>query len=89
MDINYETAYKEALERTQNVSGEWSSPEAVAKYVFPEIKNLVTKAEEDKRIDSGMSILDEDYQFTRKAEEVGSSPKTLFDKILDKLQNKS
>lgn len=25
----------------------------------------------------------------RKAEEVASSPKTLFDKILDKLQNKS
>ena len=37
MDINYETAYKEALERAQNVSGEWSSPEAVAKYIFPEI----------------------------------------------------
>ena len=36
-----------------------------------------------------MSILDENYQFTRKAEEVGSSQKTLFDKILDKLQNKS
>ena len=42
MDINYETAYKEALERAQNVSGEWSSPEAVAKYVFPEIKNTDT-----------------------------------------------
>ena len=42
MDINYETAYKEALERAQNVSREWSSPEAVAKYVFPEIKNTDT-----------------------------------------------
>ena len=47
--------------------------------------HLVTKAEEDKRRDLGMSILGEDYQFTRKAEEVASSPKTLFDKILDKL----
>ena len=38
MDINYETAYKEALERAQNVSGEWSSPEAVAKYVSQKLK---------------------------------------------------
>ena len=53
------------------------------------VYHLVTKAEEDRRRDSGMSILGEDYQFTRKAEEVASSPKTLFDKILDKLQNKS
>lgn len=53
------------------------------------VYHLVTKAEEDKRRDSGMSILGEDYQFTRKAEEVASSQKTLFDKILDKLQNKS
>ena len=53
------------------------------------VYHLVTKAEEDKRRDLGMSILGEDYQFTRKAEEVASSPKTLFDKILDKLQNKS
>ena len=49
------------------------------------VYHLVTKAEEDKRRDLGMSILGEDYQFTRKAEEVGSSQKTLFDKILDKL----
>ena len=45
------------------------------------VYHLVTKAEEDKRRDLGMSILGEDYQFTRKAEEVASSPKTLFDKI--------
>ena len=49
------------------------------------VYHLVTKAEEDRRRDSGMSILGEDYQFTRKADEVNSSPKTLFDKILDKL----
>lgn len=35
MCINYETVYKEALERARNVSGEWSSPEAVAEYIFP------------------------------------------------------
>lgn len=46
MDINYETAYKEALERARNVSGEWSSPEAVAEYIFPEIK----KKDTDKHI---------------------------------------
>lgn len=46
MDINYETAYKETLERARNVSGEWSSPEAVAEYIFPEIK----KKDTDKHI---------------------------------------
>lgn len=52
------------------------------------IYTLVTKEEEDDRRKSGRSILESNYEFTRKAEEVAKSPKALLMRMIEKYQPK-
>ena len=49
---------------------------------------LVTKEEEDDRRKSGRPILENNYEFTRKAEEVAKSPKALLMRMIKKYEPK-